>query len=75
MKFYYSKASQKIVSLNNITEIKMLTWGSGAKSNPYTYAIEFCYTGGETARIDCDKSKVMAETILEEIFDNLTKMG
>lgn len=73
MKFYYSKANQKIISLNNLIEIKTLSWGTGAKSNPFIYAIEFRYFGGENARINCEKDATMAKTILEEVYEILSK--
>lgn len=59
----------QIVSLQNIICADLLTFGSGAKSNPFTYQIAIDYANDRTVHIKFEENRVAAENA----FDNLIK--
>ena len=59
----------QIISLQNIICADLLTFGSGAKSNPFTYQIIIGYTGNKTVYVDFEESYAAAENA----FNNLIK--
>lgn len=69
----FYRTNNKIVSINNVKEITLQTFGSGAKSNPFQYTIRIDYFGEENVFLEFHSNKALAEQTLEEIFEILTK--
>jgi hypothetical protein len=67
MRRAFKITDNKIISLENFAGAEIITSGSGAKSNPYSYTIVIDYLGGVTQRISFkgDKEKC------EKVFDSL----
>lgn len=59
----------QIVSLQNIIYADLLTFGSGAKSNPFKYQICIGYINDITVRVDFEEN----QTAAENAFNNLLK--
>lgn len=59
----------QIISLQNIICADLLTFGSGAKSNPFTYQIVIDYTSDRTIHINFGENLAAAENA----FNNLIK--
>ncbi len=65
------KIKNMIVSLENVKSVTQTISGSGAKSNPYNYAINIQYFGNEGEYIHLDEDRVAAETAMAQIFQIL----
>lgn len=63
--------STKIISLQNVCYADLSIFGTGAKSNPYTYTIKVTYNCGETAFIHFDEDKVNAEKMFDQLLTEL----
>lgn len=67
------KTNEKIVSLENVKSVQKFTWGSGAKSNPFSYRIDVDYFNGDDCSIFFEEDKKAFEATYEEIYEILTK--
>ena len=65
------RISNTIVSLERVKSVQMCVSGSGAKSNPYNYAIDVAYFGNEREYINLGDNKTLAEETMQTIFDVL----
>ena len=62
----------KIISLENVEQVKFITNGSGAKSNPYYWQISVHYTNGNIASTTQFYKKEEASFYFNKIYEILT---
>lgn len=58
-------ADNKIISLENFAGAEIKVFGSGAKSNPYSYSIVIDYFGGDTQRVSFEGDMEKCEKVFD----------
>lgn len=66
------RIKKQIVSLENIREVKHVTHGSGAKSNPYYHVIEVYYTNASEKSYITIDSERESEMLMDKIMEILS---
>lgn len=63
----------KIISLENILTVEFRTFGTGAKSNPYSYDIMFRYTNDKEVFTGYFDDKETAQNWFKKISEKLSE--
>lgn len=63
--------STKIISLQNVCYANLNIFGTGAKSNPFTYSIQVVYNGGDTTAVSFKEDKASAEKMFDQLLTEL----
>ena len=69
------KVDNTIVVLERVKDIELLSGGSGAKSNPFWFALDIEHFGGERSRIDLGENEIQAHNTMNQIYEILKREG
>ena len=65
------KIANTIVALDKVKSVQLCISGSGAKSNPFNYAIDIAYFGNEREYLNIGDDEKLAKESMEKIFNIL----
>ena len=64
--------NNKILSLENVKEVRLYEGGTGAQRNPFYYGVSIYYMNGEHASSDSTSDKEKAKGWFNKIFEIIT---